>query len=71
MPKYKELALQYAEKYGIINYKLSGRYMTYIINFRLDSFGSVATYKRKVNLDTLEVKTVRLKKYNPDGWKNR
>lgn len=62
---YEHKALLYAENYGIINYTVKNNKMRYYESYYLER----ATYKRIVNLDTMEVSSQELKYYYPN--KNR
>ena len=61
----KELkALEYAEKYGIIDYKITGNTMTYY-----ESYPTEGHYKATVNLKTM-VETRKQVKFIRKGGKN-
>lgn len=47
LSNYNDLALAYAERYGIIDYKVNGNTMTY-----QEHFPSEGTYEAVLNLDT-------------------
>jgi hypothetical protein len=75
---YIELALKWAENYGITDFKALGSKMVYYVNYK-EYAGKTAykpgykgeTYKVIVDLKTgIETRTM-LKRYNPKGWKNR
>lgn len=46
--KYEELAIKYAEKYGVIDFRYSGRIMTYFESF------SEGKYRVEVDLENFE-----------------
>lgn len=73
--KYEDLALQYAEKYGIISYKVKGKFMIYNQNYYNGEYlgkwvRKPCTYQRKVNLETGETVTKKLGRLVKDGWNN-
>lgn len=69
---YTDRADTFAETYGIITYKVSGRYMVFYTNFYTDcTYKKAVTYKSIVNLDTMKEKRTALKKLNRTGWENR
>lgn len=47
---YEEKAIQFAEKYGIIDYSVTGNVMTYTESFLLEA----KTYEARVDLDTMK-----------------
>jgi len=53
---YEQIALKFAEKYGIINYTVKGNTMTYYEQF------TEGSYKANVNLDTLQETRTQLKR---------
>lgn len=75
-PDYKLLADAYAEQYGIIKYRIKGKYMIYNQNYKNREFlngkwvYNPTTYQRKVNLETGNTETTRLKRVVADGWLN-
>lgn len=73
--KYEELATRYAEQYGIIVYKVKGKYMIYNQNYYNSEYlgkwvRKPCTMQRTVNLDTFEVQSRQLQKLQPNGWHN-
>jgi len=56
---YSEMALRYAEKYGIIEYKVKGNEMIYYSSFPIEH----STIRANVNLDTNKEIRTRLKRY--------
>jgi len=65
---YKSRAIQYAEKYGIVEYKVDGKKMVYYANYPPAGLDPRQTYKVTVNLDTLkEESRVGLKRWNSKG----
>lgn len=73
---YEQKALQYAEHYGIITYKVTGNTMIYNQNYRNSECingkwrDNPCTYQRRINLDTMETTTIKLKRLNKNGWDN-
>ena len=76
MYSYNAKATEYAEKYGIITYKLQNNYMIFYQNYyNKECLGGKwvnkpCTYKRIVDLDTLNVESVQLKRLQKSGWDN-
>lgn len=74
--EYRLRAQQYAERFGIIKYHVSGNKMVYYDNHREvervgNTFKKVAyTMKRIVNLDTGAETSQRLRRLNKEGWQN-
>lgn len=69
--KYNQRALEYAERYGIINYRVEGNNMIFNISYPAYLSNPRYTIQHKVNLDT-GVDTVRsLKRFDPKGLQNR
>jgi hypothetical protein len=67
----KELiALQYAEKYGILDYKVKGNRMIYYANYPAYLSEPRRTYKVTVRLNTLKEERQLLTKWNPKGNHN-
>lgn len=56
---YEDKAILYAEKYGIIEFKVKGNEMIYYTSFPLERM----TYKAVVNLDEMKEKRTPLKRY--------
>lgn len=72
---YAQRALEYSEHYGIVTYKVVNNKMTYNQNYNNSECIGVwkrnpCTYRRTVNLDTLEVKTEKLQRLQRNGWDN-
>lgn len=63
-------ALNYAEKYGIIDYQVKDNKMIYYANYPKYLDNPRYTMKVTVNLDTLEEERQRLKRWNPKGNSN-
>jgi hypothetical protein len=75
---YENIALKYAETYGVIEYTVTGSKMIYYINYKEYAFPHYTrknyrgeTYKCVVNLRTLKEKRTLLKYYYAKGWNNR
>lgn len=72
---YNQIALEYAEKYGIITYKVKDNYMIYNQNYKNSEFigkwvEKPYTMQRKVNLETMQTDSIKLKRVQKDGWDN-
>ena len=72
---YEQRALEYAEKYGVVTYKVVGNKMIYNVNFYNSEFigkwvRKPCTVQRAVNLDTMEVTSKQLKRLQKNGWDN-
>lgn len=76
MSIYEQRALEYVERYGIITYKLKGKYIIYNQNYNnKECIGgkwklNPCTYQRTVDLDTLEVTSKKLQRLQKNGWDN-
>ena len=69
--KRKELiALQYAERHGIVEYKVKGNRMIYYANYPAYLTEPRYTMKVTVRLNTLKEERQRLTKWNPKGNAN-
>ena len=68
---YKQLALQYAEKYGIVKYTLRGGMMIYNVSFPPYPGQKRYTIQHIVDLDTMQEITRKLGRYSKDGEYNR
>lgn len=67
----KELrALRYAERYGILNYKVKGNRMIYYANYPEYLSEPRYTMKVTVRLDTMKEERQKLTKWNPKGNAN-
>lgn len=56
---YSQQALLYAEKYGIVNYKIKNNKMVYYENFRMEYI----TYRCVIDLRTFKEERTALKRY--------
>lgn len=69
-------ALSYAETYGIVEYKVVGRYMIYYQNYNDKEFraggwrSKTYTMKRTVDLDNMKTTSEKLNRLNKIGWVN-
>ena len=69
--KRKELiALQYAERHGILDYKVKGNRMIYYANYPSYLSEPRKTYKVTVRLNTMKEERQLLTKWNPKGNAN-
>ena len=69
--KIESLALRYAEKYGIIEYRVKGNSMIYNVSYPAYLYNKRYTIQHEVNLITGDHKSVTLKRYEPKGALNR
>lgn len=63
----EQVAREYAEKYGIIEYKIKGNRMIYYANYPAYLAEPRYTIKVTIRLDTLKEERQRLTKWNPKG----
>lgn len=63
-------AIEYAEKYGILDFKVKGNRMTYYANYPAYLKEPDRTYKVTVRLDTMKEERQLLNKYYPKGNAN-
>lgn len=74
--RYEQLAIEYAEKYGIISYRIIGNKMKFNQNYYNKEFikgkwrNNPCTYQRVLDLDTMQLNTIKLKRLQKDGWNN-
>lgn len=73
---YTHKATEYAEKYGIVTYKVVGKYMIFYQNYANKEYvngkwiDKACTFKRTIDLDILKVESVQLKRVQKQGWDN-
>jgi len=68
---YEERALQWAEQYGIIEYKVQGNKMIYVQTYNGGMYEKPYTMKSTINLDTMTTESrVRLQRLNRKGYYN-
>ncbi len=66
-----ERAIEYAETYGIIDYKVTGTKMVYYANYPVVQYEKRRTYKVIVDLNKMkECSRERLKRWNRNGNHN-
>lgn len=65
-----EKAINFCEKYGIVEYQIKGDHLIYYRNCAVAQ-GVYRTYKHTVNLDTMQESVQELKKLNRKGFINR
>ena len=76
MSELNDAALEYAAKYGIKKYRVSGKYLVYFQNYRDIEYNAgewrrrTRSYKRTVDLETLSVRTEQFPSIVQDGWCN-
>ena len=66
----EQKALLYAEKYGILDYKIKGNRMIYYANYPEHLSEPRKTYKVTVRLDTMKEERQRLTKWRAEGNAN-
>jgi RimJ/RimL family protein N-acetyltransferase len=73
---YNEKAIKYAERYGIVTYRLKGKYLIYNQNYKNTEFidgkwrDNHCTYQRTVDLETLQETSKKLERLQRNGWDN-
>lgn len=71
MKDYAQLAIVWAEKYGIVEYRVKGKYMIYNKSYLAYLYEPRYTVQHTVDLDAMkELPTKRLKRYDPKGRYN-
>lgn len=68
---YEDRATLWAERYGIVEYKIQGNKMIYNVSFPQYLYEPHYTVQHTVDLNTFEENTKRLGKYDPNGVYNR
>ena len=69
---YEVMAAQWAEKYGIVDYKVKGKYMIYNVSYPATMFEPRYTMQRQVDLTTMRtVVNKKLQRYDKKGEVNR
>ena len=68
--KKEQTALEYAEKFGIVDYKVKGNRMIYYANYPEYLGEPRYTIKVTIRLDTLKEERQKLTKWNPLGNSN-
>lgn len=68
--EYIDKAIQYCEKYGIVEFRVAGGKLIYYANYPDYLSQKRVTYKVTVNLDTMEESRVELKRFNKVGNAN-
>lgn len=71
MSIYEQRAIQWCERYGIVEYKLKKNLLIYNVSYPAYLGNSHYTIKHIVNLDTMQETTQQLKRYDPKGAYNR
>ena len=66
----EQKALEYAEKYGILDYKIKGNRMIYYANYPEYLSEPRKTYKVTVRLDTMKEERQKLTKWRAEGNSN-
>lgn len=74
-PDYEQKARFYAEKWGILSYRVKGNLMIFNQNYHSKEFlgkwvDKPCTYQRVLNLDTNETTSKKLQRLQKDGWNN-
>lgn len=68
---YKNLAIVYCEKYGIINYKLNKNLLIYNVSYHAYLGSPHYTIQHTINLDDMSHSSKQLKRYDANGIYNR
>lgn len=68
---YQARAIEYAEKYGIVEYRVKGNTMIYNVSYPAYLNNPRYTVQHIVILDTFNSTTKILKRYDPKGVYNR
>lgn len=68
---YSQRALQYSEKYGIIEYRIKGNLMIYNVSYPAYLGNPHYTIQHTVNLDSGVEQTKQLKRFDSKGLVNR
>lgn len=71
MSIYEQRAIQWCERYGVVEYKLNKNILTYNVSYPAYLNNPHYTIKHIVNLDTMQETTQQLKRYDPKGAYNR
>ena len=72
MLDYEHLARAWAEEYGIVKYRVNGKYMIYNVSYPAVACEPRRTYQFKVDLKLFKtVESKQLKRYDPEGVYNR
>jgi len=69
--KYKNIALGIAEEYGLVNYKLDGKYLIWNVSYPEYLNTRRYTVQHKLNLANMVEITKVLKRYDINGECNR
>ena len=68
---YEERAIEYCEKYGIVQYSVKGSQLLYYANYPAYLSNSRRSYKVVVDLKTMKETRTLLQRYNKQGDFNR
>lgn len=68
---YTKTAINIAETYGIVKYKISGKYFIWNVSFPAYLNNKRYTVQHIIDMDTMEEQTKTLKRYDKDGEYNR
>ena len=68
---YSQRALQYSEKYGIIEYRIKGNLMIYNVSYPAYLGNPHYTIQHTINLDDMSHTSKQLKRYDARGVHNR
>lgn len=60
-------AIQYCEKYGVIDYKITPTQLIYYANYPAYLYDKRRTYKVTIDLSTMQEKRTLLKRWNVKG----
>lgn len=71
MSIYEQRAIQWCERYGIVEYKLNKNLLVYNVSYPAYLGNLHYTIKHTIDLDTMQETTQQLKRYDPKGAYNR
>ena len=67
---YEEKALQFVERFGIVQYKVKGHFLIYNQSYPATVYEPHRTYQHTVDLDTMKDTVKQLKRFDAKGYYN-